>query len=132
MSDHPTNSQSLSNSAPTDTLFAKIVRREIPAKIVYQDEFVTAFHDISPAAPVHILVVPNKIIPTLNDATPEDEQLLGKLMLTAQRLAKELGIDKSGYRVLMNVNHDGGQVVYHIHLHLIGGRPLGRMVSRAD
>ena len=81
---------------------------------------------------MHLLIVPNKIIPTLNDVSPDDEQLLGKLLLTAQHLAKEYGIDKTGYRVLMNVNNDGGQVVYHIHLHLIGGRALGRMVSRGE
>ncbi len=109
----------------TDTLFAKIVRREIPAQIVYQDEDVTAFRDINPSAPVHILIVPNAIIPTLNDATPEDERLLGKLLLTAQKLAKEMGIAESGYRVVANVNSDGGQSVYHFHLHLLGGRKLG-------
>ncbi len=98
----------------TDTLFAKIVRREIPAQIVYQDEDVTAFRDINPSAPVHVLIVPNTIIPTLNDATPEDERLLGKLLLTAQKLAKDLGIAESGYRVVTNVNNDGGQSVYHI------------------
>jgi histidine triad (HIT) family protein len=108
----------------TDTLFAKIVRREIPAQIVYQDADVTAFRDINPTAPVHILIVPNKIIPTLNDATPDDERLLGKLLLTAQKLAKEMGIAESGYRVVTNINSDGGQSVYHIHLHLIGGRKL--------
>ena len=134
MNDNPAIPQSLSGTTypSADTIFAKIVRREIPAKIVYQDEFVTAFHDINPVAPVHILIVPNKIIPTLNDASPDDERLLGKLLLTAQHLAKEYGIDKSGYRVLTNVNNDGGQVVYHIHLHLIGGRALGRMVSRSE
>ena len=134
MNDNPAIPQSLSGTThpSADTIFAKIVRREIPAKIVYQDEFVTAFHDINPVAPVHILIVPNKIIPTLNDASPDDERLLGKLLHTAQHLAQEYGIDKSGYRVLMNVNNDGGQVVYHIHLHLIGGRALGRMVSRSE
>lgn len=113
------------HSMTTDTLFAKIVRREIPAQIVYQDEDVTAFRDINPSAPVHVLIVPNTIIPTLNDATPEDERLLGKLLLTAQKLAKDLGIAESGYRVVTNVNNDGGQSVYHIHLHLLGGRKLG-------
>jgi histidine triad (HIT) family protein len=110
---------------PSDTLFAKIVRREIPAQILYQDDDVTAFRDVNPAAPTHVLIVPNKIIPTLNDATPEDQLVLGKLLLTAQRLAKELGIDQSGYRVVMNTNSDAGQSVFHIHLHLIGGRKMG-------
>jgi histidine triad (HIT) family protein len=109
---------------PSDTLFAKIARREIPAQIVFQDDDVTAFRDINPGAPVHILIVPNKIIPTLNDVTPEDQAVLGKLLLTAARLAKEMGVDGSGYRVVMNTNSDGGQTVYHIHLHLLAGRRL--------
>lgn len=108
----------------TDTLFAKIARREIPAQIVYQDDDVTAFRDINPGAPVHVLIVPNRVIPTLNDATLEDQAVLGKLLLTAQKLAKELGVDQSGYRVVMNTNSDAGQSVFHIHLHLLGGRRL--------
>jgi histidine triad (HIT) family protein len=116
----------------SDTIFAKIVRHELPAKIVYQDEYVTAFHDINPIAPVHILIVPNKIIPTLNDVTPDDERILGKMLLTAKRIADEFGIAQSGYRLIMNVNKDGGQVVFHLHMHVIGGRMLGRMVSRPE
>lgn len=108
----------------SDTVFAKIVRREIPAQIVFQDEDVTAFRDLSPAAPTHILIVPNQIIPTLNDATPDDERLLGKLLLTAQKLAQQEGIAAGGYRVVMNCNADGGQSVYHVHLHLLGGRKM--------
>jgi histidine triad (HIT) family protein len=108
----------------TDTLFAKIARREIPAQIVFQDDDVTAFRDINPGAPEHILIVPNKIIPTLNDATESDQLVLGKLMLTAARLAKDLGVDQSGYRVVMNTNSDAGQTVFHIHLHLLAGRRL--------
>lgn len=108
----------------SDTIFAKIARREIPAQIVYRDDDVTAFRDLNPAAPTHILIVPNKIIPTLNDATAEDERLLGKLLLTAQKLAKDEGIAAGGYRVVMNCNADGGQSVYHIHLHLLGGRKM--------
>ncbi len=107
-----------------DTIFAKIARREIPAQIVYQDDEVTAFRDITPAAPTHILIIPNKIIPTLNDATPLDEQLLGKMVLTARKIAREQGIAESGYRIVMNCNGDGGQSVFHIHLHLLGGRKL--------
>ncbi len=107
-----------------DTLFAKIARREIPAQIVYQDDEVTAFRDVKPEAPTHILIVPNRVIPTLNDATADDQMLLGKLLLTAQKLAREMGIAESGYRVVMNCNADGGQSVYHIHLHLLGGRKL--------
>ncbi len=108
----------------SDTVFAKIVRKEIPAQIIYQDEDVTAFRDLNPAAPTHILIVPNQIIPTLNDATPEDERLLGKLLLTARKLAQQEGIAAGGYRVVMNCNSDGGQSVYHLHLHLLGGRKL--------
>jgi histidine triad (HIT) family protein len=107
-----------------DTLFAKIARREIPAQIVYQDDDVTAFKDINPAAPLHVLIVPNKIIHTLNDIEPDDQLVLGKLFLVAKTLAKEFGVDQSGYRVVMNTNGDGGQSVDHIHLHLIGGRKM--------
>lgn len=110
-----------------DTIFAKIARREIPAQIVYQDEDVTAFRDIAPAAPTHILVVPNKIIRSLDEAAPEDERLLGKMLLTAQKLAREQGIAKDGYRVVINTNGDGGQTVFHLHLHILGGQRLGRM-----
>jgi histidine triad (HIT) family protein len=109
---------------PSDTLFARIVRKEIPAQIVYQDDDVTAFRDVNPAAPTHILIVPNKIIPTLNDATIDDQRLLGKMLLTAQKLARDEGVADGGYRVVMNCNPDGGQSVYHIHLHLLGGRKL--------
>lgn len=107
-----------------DTLFAKIARGEIPAQIVFQDEDVTAFRDINPAAPVHVLIVPNKIIPTLNDATADDARVLAKLLLTAQKLARDLGIADAGYRVVINTNAEGGQSVYHLHLHLLGGRQM--------
>ncbi|MCS6772877.1 MAG: histidine triad nucleotide-binding protein [Anaerolineae bacterium] len=107
-----------------DTVFGKIVRGEIPARIVYQDEEVTAFHDIAPVAPTHLLIVPNKPIRTLNDATPEDGALLGKLLLTARRLAHELGVAEQGYRLVLNCNPDGGQSVYHLHVHLLAGRKM--------
>ncbi len=108
----------------TDTIFAKIARKEIPAQILYQDDDVTAFKDVNPAAPVHVLIIPNKIIPTLNDATADDQRVLGKLFLVAQQLAKDLGVDKSGFRLVINTNSDAGQSVYHVHLHLLGGRKL--------
>lgn len=108
----------------TETIFTKIVRREIPAQIVYQDDDVTAFRDLNPAAPTHILIVPNKVIANLNDATAGDERLLGKLLLIAQKLAVQEGIAAGGYRVVMNCNADGGQSVYHLHLHLLGGRKM--------
>ncbi len=112
------------------TIFDRIVRGEAAADIVYQDELVTAFRDIHPRAPTHILIVPNRPIPTLNDLTDADERLAGRLLLVARKLAAQAGIDDGGYRVLINCNRDGGQEVYHLHLHLIGGRPLGPMLCR--
>jgi histidine triad (HIT) family protein len=111
-------------SATERTIFEKIVQREIPAHIVYQDDEVTAFRDVNPVAPIHILVAPNKPLRTLNNATAEDTHLLGKLLLTAQRLAHELGIADDGYRIVMNCNSQGGQSVYHLHFHLLGGRKM--------
>lgn len=112
------------------TIFSKIVRRELPSKIVYQDELVTAFWDIHPAAPVHILIVPNKEIPTVNDLTVEDEAVIGRMFTVAKKIAAEQGVAESGYRLVVNCNRDGGQEVYHLHLHLLGGRFLGYMVQR--
>ena len=112
------------------TLFAKIVSGEIPGDIVYQDELVTAFRDINPQAPTHILIVPNKVIPTVNDITSEDEQAVGRMMLVAGQLAKQEGIAENGYRLMINCNDHGGQEVYHLHMHLLGGRPLGPMLAR--
>lgn len=106
------------------TIFDKILAREIPADIVYEDDQVLAFKDIAPRAPVHYLIIPKQRIATLNDANPADQALLGHMMLTAAQLAREAGIAEDGYRVQMNVNKGGGQVVYHIHLHMFGGRPL--------
>ncbi len=112
------------------TIFAKIVRGEIPADIVYQDEQVTAFRDINPVAPTHILIVPNKVVPTVNDLQEEDEQLAGHMLVVAQNIARQEGIAESGYRLIINCNKDGGQEVFHLHMHLVGGRPLGPMVLR--
>lgn len=112
-----------------DDLFEKIIAKEIPANIVYQDDFVTAFEDISPQAPVHLLIVPNQHIATVNDVEIEDEALLGKLFLAAKQLAKETGIAQQGYRLVINCNEHAGQVVFHLHMHLLGGKPLGRMLS---
>ena len=113
----------------TETIFSKIIRREIPSDIVYQDELVTAFRDINPRAPVHILVVPNKVIPSLRDVDSDDEAALGRMMTVASKLAKDEGISDDGYRLIVNCGDYGGQEVYHIHAHLVGGRPLGRMLS---
>jgi histidine triad (HIT) family protein len=113
-----------------DTIFSKIVRGEMAADIVFQDERVTAFRDINPQAPTHILIIPNKAIATVNDVTPEDEATLGHLFVVAARLAVEEGIAEDGYRLIVNCNRHGGQVVFHLHMHLLGGQPIGRMVSR--
>lgn len=113
-----------------ETIFSKIIRREIPAEILYQDELVTAFRDINPQAPTHILIIPNQLIPTANDVAPEDEQALGRLFIVAAKLADEAGIAADGYRLLVNCNRHGGQEVYHLHMHLLGGRPLGPMLAR--
>jgi histidine triad (HIT) family protein len=112
------------------TLFEKIIAGEIPAAIVYKDERVTAFRDIRPAAPTHILIVPNKPIPTVNDVADDDEPVLGHLFTVARDLARREGIAENGYRLIVNCNAHGGQEVYHLHLHLLGGRPLGPMVVR--
>lgn len=106
------------------TIFGKIIRKEIPAKIIYEDEDVLAFEDIQPQAPVHILVIPKKEIPTLNDLKSDDAELMGKLFLVAQKIAKEQGFAEQGYRTVFNCNEDGGQTVNHIHLHLLAGRSL--------
>ncbi len=111
-----------------DTIFSRIVRGEIPADIVYQDDLVTAFRDISPQAPTHVLVIPNKPIPTVDDITEEDEPMIGHMVMTAVRIAREEGIDGDGYRLIINCREHGGQEVYHLHLHLLGGRRLGRML----
>ena len=113
-----------------ETIFSKIIRKEIPADIVYQDELVTAFRDINPQAPTHILIVPNKLIPTVNDVTAEDEPALGRLFTVAKRIAEQEGIAESGYRLLVNCNRDAGQEVYHLHMHIFGGRPLGPMLQK--
>ncbi|MBQ3437787.1 MAG: histidine triad nucleotide-binding protein [Fusobacterium sp.] len=110
------------------TIFTKIINKEIPADIVYEDDFVIAFKDIAPVAPIHILVVPKKEIPTLNDIAEEDSILIGKIYLTIKKLAKDFSLADKGYRVVSNCNEYGGQTVFHIHFHLIGGEKLGTMV----
>ena len=106
-----------------DDLFEKIIAKEIPSDMLYQDDYVTAFRDINPQAPIHILIIPNKNIPTVNAVAVEDEALLGKLFLVAKKLAAE-----EGYRLIVNCNEFGGQDVFHLHMHLLGGRKLGRML----
>jgi histidine triad (HIT) family protein len=111
------------------TLFEKIVAGEIPATIVHQDDRVTAFRDISPQAPVHVLIIPNKPIPTANDVSEADEATLGHMFIVARDIAIREGIAADGFRLIVNCNQHGGQVVFHLHMHLLGGRPLGPMLS---
>jgi histidine triad (HIT) family protein len=113
------------------TLFEKIIAGELPATIVYRDDRVVAFSDIRPVAPVHILIVPIKVIPTTDDVADDDESLLGHMVIVARDIARQQNIAKSGYRLIINCNPDSGQEVYHLHLHLLGGRPLGPLVQRA-
>ncbi len=115
-----------------ETIFSKIIRKEIPSDMVYQDELVTAFRDISPRRPTHILIVPNKHIPSVNDVTPEDEAAMGRMMSVAQRLAREEKIHETGYRLIINCGEHGRQEVQHIHMHLLGGDDVGPMVTRQD
>jgi histidine triad (HIT) family protein len=107
----------------TETIFSKIIRREIPADIVYEDDLALAFKDVNPQAPVHILVIPKKAIPNLAAAEADDTNLLGHLLQTVKKIAAEAGLEK-GYRVVINTGEDGGQTVYHMHLHILGGRQL--------
>ena len=113
-----------------ETLFSKIVKKEIPADILFQDDRVTAFRDINPQAPTHVLIIPNKIIPTVNDVTAEDEATLGHLFVVARQLAEQEGIAEDGYRLVINCGRHGNQEVYHLHMHLVGGRQLGRMIPK--
>jgi histidine triad (HIT) family protein len=111
-------------SNTNDTLFGKIIRKEIPATIVYEDDLCLAFRDINPQAPVHILIIPKQAIAKLADAESQDHALMGHLLLTAKRVADQEGL-ANGYRVVINCGPDGGQTVYHLHLHLLGGRHMG-------
>jgi histidine triad (HIT) family protein len=113
------------------TLFEKIIAGDLPATVLYRDPRVIAFLDIRPAAPVHILIVPNKPIPTANDIADEDEALIGHMFIVARDLARQQGIAESGYRLIINCNPDSGQEVYHLHMHLLGGRAMGPLVQRA-
>jgi histidine triad (HIT) family protein len=105
-----------------DCLFCKIVARDVPASIVYEDDRILAFNDINPQAPTHVLVVTKRHITSLNDLSPEDDQIVGELVRRAAAIAKERGISAGGFRTVFNTNRDGGQTVPHIHLHLLGGR----------
>jgi len=108
-----------------DTIFDKIIRKEIPAKTVFEDDDFIVINDVNPQAPIHFLIIPKEQIPTLNDATEDHQSMLGKMLLLSSELAKKYKIDENGYRLVLNVNEDGGQTVFHIHLHLLGGREFG-------
>ncbi len=114
----------LEGIAMAETIFSKIISREIPATIEYEDDDVLAFRDISPQAPVHVIVIPKRHIATVNDIAESDAELIGRMVLAAQRVARDMGVDQSGYRLVMNCNSDGGQSVFHIHIHLLGGRAM--------
>lgn len=114
------------------TIFEKIISGELPAQILHRDDRVVAFRDIHPRAPVHILIVPVKPIPTSNDVVEADEAMLGHMFIVARDLAKREGIAEKGYRLIVNCNEHGGQEVFHLHMHLVGGAPLGMMVLRKD
>jgi histidine triad (HIT) family protein len=107
------------------TLFEKVATREVPANIVYEDDLVLAFSDIKPQAPVHVLIVPKKPIPRIAEAAPDDHKVLGHLLLKAAEVARKLGVDKSGFRLVFNNGPDAGEAVPHLHCHIIGGRSLG-------
>ena len=109
------------------TVFQKIIDGEIPCEKVYEDEDILAFNDIAPQAPVHILVVPKKPIESVASAEPEDQRLLGKVMLVASEIARQNGLEETGYRLVTNVGRDGGQTVFHLHVHIMGGRPMRGM-----
>ena len=104
------------------TIFKKIIDKKINAEIVYENNKVLAFKDVNPISPIHILIIPKKEIPTVNDISSDDKELLGELFITAKKIAKKLNINKNGYRVVFNCNEDGGQTVFHLHMHLLGGR----------
>ena len=107
------------------TIFSKIIDRQIPATIIYEDDRCLAFHDISPQAPVHVLVIPKKAIARIAESTREDETLLGHLLFTAQAVAKQCGLHESGFRLVINNGRDGGESVPHLHIHILGGRKMG-------
>ena len=107
----------------SETIFSKIINRQIPANIVYEDDLALAFKDVNPQAPTHILVIPKKPIPKLDESTEADQALLGHLLLTVKKVADEVGL-KNGYRVVINNGNDGGQTVYHLHIHILGDRPM--------
>jgi histidine triad (HIT) family protein len=114
------------------TIFSKIINGEIPGDIVYRDDKVVAFRDINPQAPVHILIVPIKEIPSIREATEQDEAILGRMMVVARKVAEQEGVAESGYRLLINNGENAHQEVFHLHMHLLGGQPLGPILVKRD
>ena len=108
----------------SDTIFSKIINRELPADVVYEDDEILAFRDIAPQAPVHVLVIPKVEIATVNDIKPEQAELIGRMVLVAQKIARDEGVADDGYRLAINCNQHGCQVVFHLHMHLLGGKQL--------
>ena len=106
------------------TVFEKIIAKEIPAKLAFEDDEVVAIHDINPKAPVHVLVVPKRMIPRIAEAEPNDGPLLGRLLLTATKVAADLGLDRTGYRLVINNGRNGGETIPHLHIHVLGGRQM--------
>ena len=121
---NPSRHSTKMSGAMAECLFCRIISREIQATIVYEDDQIVAFNDINPQGPAHVLVVPRRHIATLNDLTHDDDELVGELVRRAAAIAKQRGISAGGYRTVFNTNHDAGQTVFHMHLHLIGGRPM--------
>ncbi len=119
-----------SSQSIEETLFSKIIRKELPSDMLYQDELVTAFRDISPRLPTHVLIVPNKHIPTVDDVTAEDEAAMGRMLTVARKIARDEGIHENGYRLIINCGEHGRQEVPHIHMHLLGGDDVGPMIVR--
>jgi histidine triad (HIT) family protein len=116
----------------TECIFCKIIAGNSSSELLYQDELVSAFRDYHPVAPVHVLIVPNKHIASVNDLAPEDETLMGHLFTVARQLARQEGIDHSGYRLVLNTGQHGGQRVFHLHLHLLGGRQMHTLIGSMD
>jgi len=110
-----------------DTIFARIVRKEIPADVVYEDDRILAFRDVQPQAPTHVLVIPKKPIESIAGLTGEDADLIGYLLVKTAEIARSLGVDETGYRLIVNHGADGGQAVQHLHVHILGGKRLGRL-----
>ena len=119
-----------SDQTVSETIFSKIIRKELPSDMLYQDELVTAFRDISPRLPTHVLIVPNRHIPTIDDVTADDEAALGRMLTVARKIARDEGIHENGYRLIINCGEHGRQEVPHIHMHLLGGEDVGPMIVR--